>query len=200
MDLHSDTQTQYDSEAVNDLVCENEEISFKEFSECVFTGCSFRGTSFRGCRFRDCTFKECDLSLIHVEDSSFSSTRFEDSRVTGVNWAEANWAERGLLNSIDFFDCVISYSTFIGLDMKGITITRCIAKDVDFAEADLTEANCTYTDFSDSRFLHTDLTEADFTHATNYSIDASLNVLKKTKFSLPEAMSLLHSLDIVLTE
>lgn len=30
--------------------------------------------------------------------------------------------------------------------------------------------------------------------------DAGLNVLKKTRFSLPEAMSLLYSLDIVLTE
>jgi hypothetical protein len=44
------------------------------------------------------------------------------------------------------------------------------------------------------------LTQADFTGATNYAIAASLNTLKKTKFSLPEAMSLLYSLDIILTE
>jgi fluoroquinolone resistance protein len=58
----------------------------------------------------------------------------------------------------------------------------------------------TLTDFSNSRFQHTNLTEADFTGATNYAIAASLNTLKKTKFSLPEAMSLLYSLDIILTE
>jgi len=44
------------------------------------------------------------------------------------------------------------------------------------------------------------LTEADFTGAKNYAIAASSNTLKKTKFSLPEAMGLLYSLDIVLTE
>ena len=33
-----------------------------------------------------------------------------------------------------------------------------------------------------------------------YNIPGQINVLKKTRFSLPEAMSLLHSLDIVLEE
>jgi fluoroquinolone resistance protein len=71
---------------------------------------------------------------------------------------------------------------------------------VDFAEADLTLANCTFTDFTNSRFQHTNLTQADFTGATNYTIAPNLNTLKKTKFSLPEAMALLYGLDIVLTE
>jgi uncharacterized protein YjbI with pentapeptide repeats len=69
---------------------------------------------------------------------------------------------------------------------------------VNFAETDLTEADCTRTDFSEGRFLHTNLTEADFTGAAHYAIDATTNTLSKTKFSLPEAMSLLYSLDIVL--
>jgi hypothetical protein len=46
-----------------------------------------------------------------------------------------------------------------------------------------------------SRFLHTTLTGA-----SNYAIAANLNTLKGTKFSLPEAMNLLHSLDIVVTD
>ena len=81
-----------------------------------------------------------------------------------------------------------------------MTLTRCLAKDVDFAEADLTQANCTGTDFTDSRFNHTNLTEADFTDATHYNISATDNTLKKTRFSLPEAVSLLYSLDIILKE
>ena len=73
-------------------------------------------------------------------------------------------------------------------------------RESDFAEADLSLASCTGTDFADSRFLHTDLTEADFVGARNYAISPSLNVLKKTSFSLPEAVSLLYGLDIVLSE
>jgi len=43
------------------------------------------------------------------------------------------------------------------------------------------------------------LTEADLSKARNYLIDPGLNQLKKAKFSLPEAMSLLYNMDIILT-
>jgi hypothetical protein len=45
-----------------------------------------------------------------------------------------------------------------------------------------------------------DLTAADFNDARNYAIDVKQNRLKKTKFALPEAVSLLKGLDIVLRE
>lgn len=200
MDLLSDAHVEYEDQFFENLELQNREIRSKEFYCCIFAGCSFLEATFKGCRFVDCEFKECDLSLCRVEDCSFSNTRFQDSQVIGVNWTEASWPKHGLLSAIGFTNCALSHSTFIGLSLREINLRGCVARNVDFAEADLTQANCTHTDFSDSRFLHTNLTEADFTGATNYSIKASLNVLKKTKFSLPEAMSLLYGLDIVLTE
>ena len=110
------------------------------------------------------------------------------------------WGNASLLGSINFTDCTLNYSTFIGLKLKKIALTRCLARDVDFSETDLTQANCSGTDFTDSRFMHTNLTQADFTKATHYNIAATQNTLKKTRFSLPEAVALLHSLDIVLEE
>jgi fluoroquinolone resistance protein len=103
-------------------------------------------------------------------------------------------------SAVDFINCTLNYSTFTGLKLPKAQFTHCVARDVDFADADLSGANCTETDFSDSRFLHTNLTEADFTGATHYSIAVNLNTVKKAKFSLPEAMSLLYSLDIILVE
>jgi fluoroquinolone resistance protein len=155
---------------------------------------------FRECKFYSCTFKNCDIRLVRVPGCSFSDTRFEGSNVIGVNWTEVSWPRKGFLCPISFSKCAISHSTFIGLSLKEIVITECIARDVDFREADLTQADLTRTDFADSLFMHTDLTEANLTHAKNYKINASLNVLKKTQFSLPEAMSLLYGLDIVLVE
>jgi uncharacterized protein YjbI with pentapeptide repeats len=105
-----------------------------------------------------------------------------------------------LFNAIGFERCAISHSIFLGLGLRRVEIVDCLAHGADFAEADLTQANCAGTDFKDSRFLHTDLTEADFTGATNYAIAPKLNVLRKTRFALPEAMSLLYGLDIILTE
>lgn len=199
MDL-SGEQSEYDSQEFKGINLRNGQIREKEFISCTFTKCSFRETAFLNSLFRDCIFRSCDLSLVSLKKCSFAATRFENSQVIGVDWNETAWEKSKFKKPVDFFDCVINHSTFMGLNLKKINIIKCTARDVDFTEANLTEANCTFTDFTNSHFLHTNLTGADFTGATNYSIAANLNILKKTKFSLPEAMSLLYGLDIVLTE
>ena len=200
MNLLAVTETEYYAQTFKDLSYQNEAIVSKEFDECVFSHCSFRETIFRNCKFRDCIFKGSDLSLAQVKDCSFVTSKFEDSQIIGLNWTEASWKSKGFFKTIDFFDCVINYSTFFGLALREMNLTGCVAKEVDFAEADLSQANCRNTDFEKSRFLNTNLTGADFTGAINYSIAATLNTMKKTKFSLPEAISLLYSLDIILSE
>ena len=196
------TQTEYTNQELKGVVYKNGSVSLKEFNSCLFVKCSFNETVFRECHFRECTFRKCDLSLVHFKDCSFSDTRFEDSQVLGVDWTETAWATSkfSLTKPVDFLNCVLNYSTFMGMNLKQINITKCIAREVSFEDANLTEANCSFTDFTNSRFLHTNLTGADLTGAKNYTIAAHLNILKKTRFSLPEAMSLLYSLDIVLTE
>lgn len=201
MNFATDPQRSYEDETFKNVVAQQREIHYKEFMSCTFTRCTLTETSLRDCVFRDCVFKECDLSLMSVKEAMFSGAKFEDCKVVGVNWSEAKWKNVGLLNpSLHFYGCTINYSTFIGVSLKKAHLTRCIAHDVDFTEANLTGADCTHTDFSESRFSQTNLTEANFTHATNYLIDVRLNTVKKAKFSLPEAMSLLHGLDIILVE
>jgi uncharacterized protein YjbI with pentapeptide repeats len=138
------------------------------------------------------------LSLVQVPESTFSATRFENSKVIGVNWTQANWPTTGLGNPLGFFKSAISHSTFIGLSLRGIQIRDCVAVDVDFRETDLSQADFAGTDLSQSMFGHTNLTGADLSRARNYHIDPGQNVLRQARFSLPEAMSLLYSLDIVL--
>jgi uncharacterized protein YjbI with pentapeptide repeats len=201
MDL-SGEEKEYDSQEFKGLVAKNEQIGRKEFTNCTFVKCSFNETAFVDCRFRDCVFQKCELRLVTLVGCSFKNTHFDESQTIGINWTETTWAKdkMAFVRPVDFAGCVISHSTFLGLNMKKVTLSKCIAHNVSFENANLTQANCTATDFRDSRFLHTNLTETDFTGATNYAIAANLNTLKKTKFSLPEAMSLLYSLDIVLTE
>ena len=200
IDLLSEEAAEYEDRAFEGLELAGEEVREKEFADCTFVECSFLETSFRASRFVDCEFLRCDLSLCRVEDCSFTGVKFIDSQVIGVNWAEASWPAVGLFHAIGFERCAISHSTFIGLGLRQIKIVDCLAHGADFAEADLTQADCAGTDFKDGRFLRTDLTEADFTGATNYAIAPSLNVLRKTRFALPEAMALLYGLDIVLVE
>jgi fluoroquinolone resistance protein len=194
------TQTDYADQVFKDVGLEHDELVSSEFLDCVFLRCSLVESVFRSCRFVNCAFRECDLSLIHVPDSRFSSTRVENSKVVGVDWTEADWPQAGLGNPISFFKSAISHSTFMGLRLRDIEIRDCVAIDVDFREATLSRADFAGTDLSRSLFSSTDLSEADLSRARNYQIDPGQNLLRQARFSLPEAMSLLYSLDIVLVE
>ncbi len=193
-----DPQKEYRDQTFKRVSYPGKPINGATFENCLFVACTFTETAFNNCKFRDCEFKECDLRLAQVRGSQFVSTRFEQSNVTGINWTTTAWPKGGMFNPVVFTNCDLSFSVFTALDLRRMQIVRCVAKGADFAEADLTAADCTYTDFAESRFLHTNLTEADFSQATNYTIVARLNTLKKTKFSLPEAVRLLDGLDIIL--
>lgn len=200
MSFATDTEIEYEQKTFRKVDASKQVVKGKSFQECSFINCSLQEISFEGCKFYNCTFKTCDLSLMKVKNTVFADVKFEDTKVVGVNWTEAMWGKNSLLGSLAFTECTLNYSTFIGLKMHKLALVRCMAKDVDFAEADLTQANFEGTELSDSRFHHTNLTEANLSKATNYNIAATNNTLKKTRFSLPEAISLLHSLDIVLEE
>lgn len=177
-----------------------QEIRFKEIVDTQFVRCNFAEAFLNECRFKGCTFTDCDLSMLRVKSSRFADVQFEGCKALGINWTEASWEKGGFFRLIDFNNCTISYSSFFGLKLKKMKLIKCVATEVDFGEADLTEAVFDDTDFAGSIFNKTNLTKADLSKASNYSISPATNTLKKAKFSLPEALSLLYSLEIVLTE
>jgi uncharacterized protein YjbI with pentapeptide repeats len=192
-----DAHTEHTDQVFQGLSVRQAQILANEFYDCNFIACHFNETVFDQCRFVNCTFKNCDLSLARVTGSSFTETRFEDSKVVGVDWTEAVW---GFLGSIGFLGCTVNYSIFTDLDLRRIRLEKCVAQEVDFRGTNLTGANLTHTDFFGSFFKHTVLESANLSHAQNYKIDVNLNKIKGAKFMLPEATSLLYSLDIVLVE
>lgn len=200
MSLVIQSHNHYSVQVFEEARLEQPQLVSSAFYDCTFIRCSFRESVFDNCRLVNCTFKHCDLSLVQVPNSAFSATKMEQSKIIGIDWTHADWSSTKLADPIGFFKCDISHSTFIGLSLKNVQIQECIAKNVDFREADLTEAVFAGTDLFESLFNGTNLTKADLSRSRNYHIDPGQNILKRAKFSLPEAMSLLHSLDIVLTE
>ena len=112
----------------------------------------------------------------------------------------ADWPANELGPKIEFYSSSLNHSTFIGLNLNGIPVVNCQAVNVDFREADLSDSDFSGSNLSDSLFIHTNLTAADLSQARNYSIDPGLNNIKKARFLLPEAMSLLYNMDIILDE
>jgi fluoroquinolone resistance protein len=164
-----------------------------EFWDCKFIKCDFSGTIFEKCRFEDCVFIECNISLAKPKYCSFVDVDFKNCKAIGINWAEA-----AIPINVNFYSCSINSSSFFGLNISQIIINDCSAKEVDFTEANLTRGNFSATDFLNSRFSKTNLTQSDFRNSTNYDINPECNYLKKTRFSSPEAISLLSGLDIIL--
>lgn len=174
-------------------------IKSSEFNNCLFEECSFKESTFESCEFRDCTFSNCDLSLAKVPKSLFRNTRFKHSRLMGINWTLASWGKKeisSLLKTIEFEDCMLSYSSFFGLELEAIHMVDCVAQEVDFSEANLSKTDLHGTDFLKAIFRNTDLSGANLVGAKNYFIDPTANKLKLAQFSLPEAMGLLYAMDI----
>lgn len=173
----------------------SQQIKNLEFEDCTFEKCIFIECRLDNCIFTDCTFSECSISATKPFNSKFSTVTFKNSKVMGFDWTKAK-----SIKDLTFERCDISYSNFSFLKVHNLKLVESVAVEVSFNEADLTGSIFTETDFSKTIFSNTNLTNTDFRKAFNYGIDFNFNMLKKAKFSLPEAASLLKSLDIVLEE
>lgn len=190
----------YEDHPFSDLFLEFGYLEDATFYGCTFQDCILTETEFRGCRFVDCVFRQCDLSLVKWTHCTFSAARFEGCKLVGVDWTQLDWQGARLGEPFQFKQCALNHGTFIGLRLEGLAVVDCTAVDVDFREADLTRANFSGTDLTDSLFGQTNLARADFGRARNYAIDPGQNTLTGAKFALPEAMALLYSMDIELSD
>ncbi|SEO98238.1 pentapeptide repeat-containing protein [Paenibacillus sp. OV219] len=193
-------EPEYYNEHFAELAFTKEELIGVKFYDCTFTKCDFSETVFDECKFSDCMFTSCDLSMIKLMDSTISQASFKQCKLVGVDWTEASWSRIKVSGTLRFDECMLNHSTFIGLTLRKSEMIGCTARNVDFREVDLQESNLTRTNFAESLFSETNLTGADLSHATNYSIDPSVNRINKAKFTLPEAISLLYSMDIEIIE
>jgi len=168
--------------------------SGKEFYSEVFRNVDFSGKDFTNSRFSDCTFENCNLSNINMGNTRFLNARFDGCKILGINFTRCNH----FLMRMDFSRCIIQMCTFIHLEQKGICLKECKIYDCDFGYADLQGADFSGSDLRDSIFQNTNLSGASFINAINYSINPNENIIKKAKFSFPEAMSLLDKFDIII--
>jgi fluoroquinolone resistance protein len=184
----------YEDHVISEVILpEGSKIAQVEFSGCTFLNCKFFKTIFFDCRFENCTFQNCDLSSLSIKHTVFNEVLFVESKLMGIQWPDA-----GIPLDVHFRNCFLNYSSFIGVNLKNAQLTHCQLKEVDFTETNLSKANCRFSDFAGARFINTNLEYTDLSHASNYAIHPDGNKLRKTIFSLPEAMTLLNVYDIII--
>ena len=72
----------------------------------------------------------------------------------GVNWCLADWETQSLLlrKRVEFENCIINHSLFIGMDLSDTKFQNCKSKHVDFEGANLSRADFSGTDLEASVF------------------------------------------------
>ena len=97
-----------------------------------------------------------------------------------------------------FNRCVLDYSSFYKVKLKGALFQDTKLMEVNFTEADLTSVSFAGCDLSGTVFEDTILVSADFRSARNFIIDPERNTLQKAKFASFDLARLLtkYRLDI----
>lgn len=174
---------------------EEKHIVGRYFDNCVFYKSTIKGCLFEDCTFNKCTFEETDLSLIKLKDTYITDCTLINCKAIGILWYDSQNPF-----SISAKGSILSYSSFFGKNMKKVKLVNCIALEVDFTGYNMSSADLSGTDFMGSTFSGTDLRLANFKGAQHYSIDANFNKVKGAIFQLPEAISFLDSLGIIIVD
>lgn len=191
--MHPFEKDTYYREKFTGLALNDATVKEVFFEECTFEACSFITCRFERLRFLGCRLEGCVLSAVTPMNCRFEKVDFTSCKVIGIDWTRTLETR-----DMHFRDCQLNYSNFRFLDMPGLEMVGCEVKDADFIETRLKKAVFRKSDLEKTRFFKADLTEADFREAVNYYVDPTVNTLKKTRFSLPEVVSLLNAYDIII--
>lgn len=167
-------------------------ISDQEFLNCEFINCNFSKTDLSHNDFLDCNFKNCNFSLAILKNTGLKNINFTGCKLLGMDFSSSN----SFLFSMNFYDCILDYSTFIYKKMKKTNFIDCSLREADFSEVDLTMAVFKNCDLSNTVFQQTNLEKADFRTAKNYAFDPSENKVRKVKLSHLQLSGLLERFDL----
>lgn len=132
------------------------------------------------------------MSNIILLGSTLRDVIFKDSKVVGVNFSSCN-----RLSQLAFSDCLLDLSVFQGLEIPNFKAQNSSLKEVDLSEGKFPGASFCGSNLKNALFNASDLSGSDFRNAINYFLDPRFTRIKKSKFSMPEAMSLLNALEII---
>ena len=151
-----------------------------EYENCVFIWCDFSNSDLSLVKFIDCQFTNCDLSMVKVGMTSMQNISFENCKLHGILWNYCN----PFLFEVSFRDCLLNFSSFIGVKLQKTSFINCNLEECDFTESDLQESIFEKCDFTRSIFSKTHLEKCDFRTAFWYQLDPANNSIKWAHFSL----------------
>lgn len=192
-----DEMNAYCNKTFTQITKEREIIADCEFTDCVFEKCRFTDCSFVNCTFCECKFFECSFVNPKTEEVSMLFAAFIKCTLVSVHWKVL---QKGSVSfPIQKLDkCYLKYNDFENMNFKKFDFLQSNIIDSVFVNCNLTESNFANCDLKNTEFTECDLRKSDFRKASGYNIDLTRNRIKGAKFSYPEAMNLLNSLEIII--
>ena len=172
---------------------QKDDVNFKEFECCVFTNCDFSSCNFMAITFIDCVFNDCNFNGTKINHTAFRTATFNQCQIKEVNFAMCN----KLIFEIGFNDCILDFSKFYTLKIKGTLFSNCSLIAVDFMATDLTEVVFENCDLYRAEFGKAIANKANFKTSHNYTIDPTTTKIKKAVFSRAGLKGLLFRHDIL---
>lgn len=168
-----------------------EPIPSDDFEQIRFTNCTF--TELQGITFTDCIFDDCNLSNVSFTHCKLDNATFRNCKLTGINMAAAK--DFGFM--VNFDNCILDYAIFELKKFNKSSFSNCRIQGADFTQADLSKSKFYNCDFSDAVFANTNVGGVDFSTSKNFTIDPTLNNVKKAKFLAADLAGLLTRFDII---
>lgn len=188
----------YENESFTGYELENETVADCAFSDCTFTDCTVSESLFTRCTFDSCAFENCRLSDIKSSSTAVNFCTFSSCRLSGVNW-RLFLAELPLANPIErLTKCHLRYNTFYKMNFNCFDFSGSSITASSFTECSLVSAVFKGCDLTGTDLFRCDITKADFRSASGYRIGIADCKMKNARFSYPDVMSLLDSLDIII--
>src|SRR5659263_235032 len=101
----------------NNIIYGEQEVNLKEFECCTFNNCDFSQCNFIGVIFIDCNFNDCVFSGAKINHTAFRTVHFNRCKIEDVNFAMCD----KLIFEVHFKECVLDFSKFYTLKIKGTT-------------------------------------------------------------------------------
>ena len=178
----------------DNIIYGEQDVNLKEFECCTFNNCDFSQCNFIGVVFIDCSFSDCIFSGAKINHVALRSVFFNRCKMEDVNFSMCD----KLIFEVHFEECVLDFSKFYTLKIKGTTFVDCSIIAVDFMSTNLTEVVFDNCDLYRSEFAKANASKANFKTSYNYTIDPTKTKINKAVFSLADVKGLLykHDLDI----
>lgn len=161
------------------------------YEQVEFVNCQF--SDLATISFIDCVFQDCNLSNASVANARFSDVAFINCKLTGINFSDSK--DFGF--SIHVENCILDYTIFERKKPAKSSFTNCKIHGADFTQADLSKCRFHNCDFWDAVFANTNVGGVDFTTSKNFTIDPTMNNVKKAKFLSSDLAGLLTRFDII---